>query len=628
MKKARTEALKPPPQLSLSEWANTYGVIPKGASADAGKFYSFKYQDGIMDSITDPTVSKITVMKSARVGYTRILDHMVGYYIHQDPSPILFVQPTIEDARNFSETEIEPMLLETPELKEIVGDIKSRAAKQKVDYRQFRNGASIKFIGAESPNGFRRVTVRIVAFDEVDGYTPMGAGDEGDQITLGEKRAETYWDSKVILGSTPVTKGASRIEKSFETSDQRFYNVVCPHCDAKQVLKWENLKWDKAEDGTHLPETAHFRCEALGCRIEEHDKLSMINGGEWIATAPFKGHAGFHIWSAYSLHPKATWSSLAKKWLEVYKNPVQRKPFYNLELGLPYKDAVELSDPGTLKARCEPYSWQDLPEDVQFTTAGVDTQDDRIEVTFVGWGAGEESWIARHEVLYGDVSKPYVWDELDTLLATPCETNDMRRLSVQAVVIDSAGHNSEMVYKFCRDRRRRRVYAGIGRGNSDQKSPRMIWPKTASRTKNSGDKPFIIGVDTAKDDLSSRLTIVPDENNSTPRSVHFPAIGLSADYFEQLTSEHAITYRVGNSFKRKWDVKTEGRRNETWDCLVYALAARLSLPKKLDKPARRPPREPKPDDVTDVVVANDNEPAPPEKEKPKKRQRERWGAYR
>lgn len=627
----------------MSEWANTYGVIPKGTSSDAGKFYSFKYQDGIMDAITDPTVSKITVMKSARVGYTRILDHMVGYYIHQDPSPILFVQPTIEDARNFSETEIEPMLLETPELKEIVGDIKSRAAKQKVDYRQFRNGASIKFIGAESPNGFRRVTVRIVAFDEVDGYTAMGAGDEGDQITLGEKRAETYWNSKVILGSTPVTKGASRIEKSFETSDQRFYNVACPHCKAKQVLKWENLKWDKAEDGTHLPETAHFRCEALGCRIEESDKLSMIDGGEWIATAPFAGHAGFHIWSAYSLHPKATWASLAKKWLEVYKNPVQRKPFYNLELGLPYKDAVEFSDPGTLKARCEPYSWQDLPEDVQFVTAGVDTQDDRIEVTFVGWGAGEESWIARHEVLYGDVSKPYVWDELDKLLATPCETNDMRRLSVQAAVIDSAGHNSEMVYKFCRDRRRRRIYAAIGRGNSNQKSPRMIWPKTASRTKNSGDKPFIIGVDTAKDDLSSRLTIVPAVTESgemvpTPRAIHFPAIGLSADYFDQLTSEHAITFRMGNSFKRKWDVKTEGRRNETWDCLVYALAARLSVPKKLDKPVRlrRRESEQKTADIASVA-ANDNVPRAEKRvddvvEKPKeraqRRPRERWGAYR
>lgn len=604
-------------------------MIPKGTSSDSGSFHSYGYQVGMMDAITDPSIEKITVMKSARVGYTRVLCNMIGYYIHQDPSPMLLVQPTVGDAREFSADEVEPLLLETPVLKEIVGDINSRAAKQKMDKRSFRNGSSIKFIGAESPNGFRRITVRIVAFDEVDSYPSLGAGDEGDQIALGETRAETFWNSKIILGSTPAVQGVSRIEKSFESSDQRYYNVKCPHCQAPQVLKWENLKWDKSETGEHLYKTAHFRCEALGCRIEEHDKLSMIDGGEWVATKPFNGHAGFHIWSAYSLHPKAAWWRIARRWLEVYKDPIQRVPFVNTVLGLPYKQSVELADPDVLAARCEPYSWEDLPSDVQFVTAGVDTQDDRIEVTFVGWGAGEEAWVAKHEVLHGDVSKPYVWEELDHLLATPCETNEMRRLSVQAVVIDSAGHNSEMVYKFCRDRRRRRIYAGIGRGNTNPASPRMIWPKAASRTKNSGDKPFIIGVDTAKDDLSSRLAIVPDENNPTPRSIHFPSVGLSADYFKQLTSEHALTVRVGSSFRRKWDVKEKGRRNETWDCLVYALAARLSLPKKLDKPARRARGAAK---ASHPEPANDNHALPAVPERPaepaKKRERRRFGAYK
>lgn len=75
-----------------------------------------------MDAVTDPTVEKISVMKSARVGYTKILDHVVGYYLHQDPSPILIVQPRVEDAEDYSKSEIAPMLRDTPALVDIAPD--------------------------------------------------------------------------------------------------------------------------------------------------------------------------------------------------------------------------------------------------------------------------------------------------------------------------------------------------------------------------------------------------------------------------------------------------------------------------------------------------------------------------
>lgn len=575
-----------------------------------------------MDAVTDPSVRMITVMKSARVGYTKLLDHMVGYFIHQDPAPMLVVQPKESDARDYSSTEIAPMLRDTPVLAEIAGDLTSRAAQQRVDKRVFRNGASISFVGANSPAGFRRITARIVAFDEVDGYPSQGAGNEGDQIALGTKRSETFWNRKIILGSTPTVQGISRIEKSWEESDQRRYYVSCPHCEARQTLKWENFKWDKTEDGKHLPETAHFRCEANGCRIEERDKLRLINGGEWIAEKPFNGHAGFHVWAAYSLFPNAAWRYLATEWLRVYKDPMQKKTFVNLVLGMPHQEVVDVADPDVLRSRAEPYNHETLPSDVRLVTVGADTQDDRIEATWVAHGLNGEMWVARHEVLPGDTSKPVVWDEFDRLLGEPLETDEGQKLFVQATCIDSAGHRSEMVYKFCRERKRRRIYATIGRGNPNLSAPRMIWPKTASRTKNSGDKPYIIGVDTAKDDLSSRLAIVPSLDGPTPRAVHFPAVGLSADYFDQLTSEHAVTRQVGAKISRSWEKKATGARNEAWDCLVLALAARLSLPVKLDKAPRRA-REP--------VAANDNALPADQSDavrEPKKRERRRFAAYK
>src|SRR5687768_885688 len=630
LNRTRCEALKPPPILSLSEWANRFAYLSAETSADAGKFKAFAYQNGIMDAVTDPRVLQISMMKGARVGYTKILDHVVGFFIHQDPSPVLIVQPRVEDAEDYSRTEIAPMLRDTPVLAEIAGDLKAKDSNQRILKRTFRNGSSVSFVGANSPGGFRRITARIVAFDEVDGYPAAGAGEEGDQIALGVKRSESFWNRKIILGSTPTTRGVSRIQKAWEESDQRRYHVPCPHCGHKQTLEWANLKWEKNEAGEHLTDTAYFRCIGNGCRIEEHDKLAMIDAGEWIAEKPFNGHAGFHIWSAYSLFPNAAWKNLAKEWLDVYRKPLEKKTFINVTLGEPHEEAIEVTDPEVLRSRCEPYNFETLPSDVKFVTFGADTQDDRIEVTFVGWGPDEEAWVACHEVLPGDTSKTLVWEDFDKLINRPFGTDDGRTLMPQAGCIDSGGHRSEMVYKFCRDRKRRRVYPIIGRGNANQTTPRLIWSKTPTRTKNSGDKPFTVGVDTAKDDMSSRLAIAPSEDGPTARAVHFPAIGLSADYFDQLTSEHAVTRYIGNRPQRKWEPKQAWRRNEAWDCLIYALAARLSLPIKLKSSGERfAPKEP--EDELESHVSAPESPEPEQVMPPSRAfrpQRTRWNAYR
>ncbi len=291
--------VRPPEALSLSEWANKYAVLSKENAAQTGRFRSFKYQDGIMDAFTDPSVTQVSVMKSARVGYTKILDHAVAYYLSHDPSPILVVQPRVEDAEDYSKTEIAPMLRDTPVLKAIAGEAKAKDSGQTILKKQFSNGANLTLVGANSPGGFRRITCRIILFDEVDGYPSGGAGSEGDQIALGIKRSETFWNRKIGLGSTPTVKNVSRIEKAYKESDQRHYWVPCPHCGEFQILEWGGpdtpygMKWDKDKDGNGLPDTAYYVCRHNGCVIHDSDKPMMIKNGEWRAEKPFTGHAGF-----------------------------------------------------------------------------------------------------------------------------------------------------------------------------------------------------------------------------------------------------------------------------------------------------------------------------------------------
>ncbi|MBK5145990.1 phage terminase large subunit family protein [Budviciaceae bacterium BWR-B9] len=574
--------IRPPEPLSLSEWANKFAVLSKETSAQTGRFRSFAYQDGIMDAITDPSVTQVSMMKSARVGYTKILDHAIGYYLSHDPSPILVVQPRVEDAEDYSKTEISPMLRDTPVLAKISGDPKAKDSKQTILKKTFSNGANLALVGANSPGGFRRITCRIILFDEVDGYPFGGAGAEGDQIALGTKRSETFWNRKIVLGSTPTVKGTSRIEKSYDESDQRKYYVPCPHCDEYQVLEWGGpdtpygIKWDKDENGNGIADTAYYVCRHNGCVIHHNEKAGMIKAGEWRATKPFNGHAGFHIWAGYSLFPNAAWKYLVAEWLRVKDDPLMRQTFINLVLGEPYEDRGEkaLSEK-RLAERCEVYS-AEVPDGVAVVTAGIDTQDDRFEIEVVGWGKNEESWSIAYDTIEGDLETDEPWKRLDMYLKQIWRRADGRGFTIMAACMDSGGHHTQKVYEFAKERLGRRIWAIKGESaRGGARSP--VWPtkKPTSRSKSTF-KPIIIGVNAAKDTVRGRLHIDPPVAGEPSASyMHFPS-DRDLNYFGQLLAERSVLKVSGGQRFRVWE-QLPGRANEALDCRVYGYAALCGL---------------------------------------------------
>jgi phage terminase large subunit GpA-like protein len=562
--------LIPPETLSLAQWAEAYAYLSAETSSAPGKFHAFGYQNGILDAITDETVETVTVMKAARTGYTKCLDNVCGYFIHHDPAPVLVVMPRESDCEDYSRTEIVPMLRDTPVLAAIAGEIRSKDPQQRILKRVFPNSASISFVGANSPAGFRRITARIILFDEIDGYPVSGAGSEGDQLSLGKKRSESFWDRKVVMGSTPTLKGFSRIESSFKESDQRFYFVACPHCGAKQTLRFANLRWDKAPDGAHLPGTAHFVCEASGCIIEETSKPGMIAGGEWVASKPFHGHAGFHIWAAYSLFPNACWRNLVEEFLRVRKDPILLQTYVNTVLGETWEALAERIESSTLSRRVENYSGECLPLPVTHLTAGIDVQGDRLEAIVTAWGQQEECWVTDYAVFLGDPAQQQVWADLDRFLLGRYYREDGQELRIKTACIDTGGHHAAQVISFCKSRKFRRIFPTKGMAG-----PKPIWPKFASRTGKRDDRIFMIGVDSAKDAIYGRLRIM----KPGPGYVHFPVGDIcDSEFFAQLTSEQVQTrHREGRPY-RVW-ILPPGKRNEVLDCFVLALAARLSSPR-------------------------------------------------
>jgi phage terminase large subunit GpA-like protein len=568
------QSWRPPPRLSLSEWADAKFVLPTG-DANAGRWRSLPYQRGIMDAISDPGIERVSVIKSARVGYTRMFLAAIGYFIEHDPCPIMVVQPTNDDAKKHSKEDLAPMLRDVPALQGRVAEAKGRAASNTITDKIFRGG-SLSIIGANSPRGFRRTSRRVVIFDEVDGY-PASAGTEGDQIELGIRRTEYYWNRKIIAGSTPTLAGYSRIEGMFLAGDQRRYYVPCPECGDYQVLKFPRLKWPEGH-----PERAYFVCEPNGCVIEHRHKRDMVEAGQWRAEAPEHfterhRHASFHIWAGYSYSPNATWGQLAAEFVKANKGgAVTLKTFVNTALGETWHDRGEAPEWERLMRRREPYRIGTVPSGALFLTAGVDVQKDRLVYEVVGWGRGKTSWSIDYAVLPGDTADLTrgPWRELDALLARAFPHEHGVELSIRLLAVDS-GYNTSTVYSWARRYPISRVIAvkGQASGGVLVSAPSPVEISDRGRKLKRGYKVWPVCGHVAKSELYGwlRLETPVDGGAAQAGFCHFPEYG--EDYFRQLTAEQLMPRKTARGYVRlEWEL-IPGRENHVLDGRVYARAA-------------------------------------------------------
>ncbi len=508
-----------------------------------------------MDAVSDPAINTIVVMSAAQVGKTEFINNIVGYHIHQDPAPMLLLQPTLEMGQAWSKDRLAPMLRDTPALHGLVKDARARDSGNTLLHKTFPGG-HITVAGANSPASLASRPIRIVLCDEVDRY-PVSAGTEGDPISLAAKRAATFWNRKKIYVSTPTIRGESRIEDAWEESDQRKFYVPCPHCGEEQDLKWSQVQWPKDD-----PASAGYCCEGCGVIWSDAERWLAIRRGHWIAAKPANGIAGFHLSEIYS--PWSRLADIAQAFLSAKRGGTEQlKTWVNTALGETWEEEGQQVDGDNLLSRRETYP-APVPEGAQVLVAGVDVQDDRIEVEVMGAAEGEETWNVDHRVIYGDTSSAKPWDDLGALLDVRWTHESGVPMHIAAMAVDS-GHRTSEVYAFCRKHYSRRVFAVKGMAGAGR--PIVSAPNRKQTGNQPGKIPvFIVGVDDAKALVYSRLQI----NEPGAGYCHFP-VERDEEYFAQLAAEKQVTkYRRGFPY-REW-VKTRPR-NEALDLRVYALAA-------------------------------------------------------
>lgn len=580
------KVLEPPPDLKLSEWADEYRRLSSEASAEPGRWRTSKapYQREIMDAITDISIRKVVVMSAAQVGKTdAMILNPIGYYIHYEPSPIMVLQPTINMAETFSKDRLAPMIRDTPVISERIND-KSRNSGNTILQKIFPGG-HVTMVGANSPSSLASRPIRILLADEIDRY-PATAGNEGDPLLLAAKRLTTFWNRKEVDVSTPTIKGLSRIDVEYQNSSRGEWNAPCPCCGALQPLKWANVVFNKDD----LSEICYV-CEECGAISSEAEWKERFLEGKFVHEDPENPVRGFHLNTLAST--LATWRDVVEKFLlanaEKKKGNVEMlKVWTNTELGETWEEDGEQIEDEMLLKRREIYNCE-IPEDVLYLTAGIDTQDDRFEAEVVGWGPEYESWGIKYVALYGDTGNMNdpVWDNLDTFLGQSFRKADGTLLKIACSCMDSGGHRTNQVYKFCKERFNRKVFAI--RGSNDSAAAYIQKP-----TKNNREKAYLftIGVDTGKSWLMDRLKI----ETAGPGYCHFPkedGRGYDEKYFKGLTSEKKVLrYKHGRPFFA-WDLKDKGehRRNEALDCRNYATAAIEITGLPLKKPEETAPQQ-------------------------------------
>ena len=588
-----------PEKLTTTEWADRHRYLSAKASALPGKYRSSvtPYIVGIHEALDDPLVHTVVGRKSAQIAWTDgAMNNYIGKLIDIDPKPVIVMFPKEQAAREYDAEKFKPMVESTPRLSAKVDISSSRKAENRQNFKNFPGGF-LKLVGSGSPASVKSTPAPVVIIEEPDDCVSNLRG-QGDTIALLVERAKTFPQRKIVYGGTPTVAGLSTVDTAYQGSDQRQYWVPCHHCDESHVLEWGNVHWDADPEQTHeifgqdLPATAWYACPHCGGIWDDHHKNQNVRRGDWRASKPFNGVAGFAINELMSPFPGSVFSVLVARFLEATKEADQGDDeklivFTNSCLGLPYEFGGKGADADTLAEQAQDYDELTVPRGGLVITAGVDIQHDRIAIIMRAWGRGDESWLVYWGEIYGntiDKTDP-VWGELDSLLFQPIKSAAGVDMQARAVSIDcSDGTTSDAVYSWVRTRLKRGVMAVKGSSNDTGNreifsKPRPIETTGKRNTKASkyGLGVYIVGTHRGKDLVTGRMALT----GSGPGRMHTYA-GVRDDYWDQITAEVKAPASKRGS-KPVWQLKA-GRHNEAFDCEVYATHAAKSLRLHLLKP--------------------------------------------
>lgn len=575
------QLMLPPEQITVSEWAGKYRMLDSKSSAIPGPWNNdiTPYLTGVMDEFNNYETTKIIFVKPTQVGGTEALQNMIGYIVMQDPAPTMIVYPTETLAKSISENRLQPMLRATPELARRF-DENSQLLELQFD------GMYLTLAGSNSPSGLASKPIRFVLMDEVDKY-PGTSGKEADPIKLATERTKTFHDKKIYITSTPTLK-TGHIWKEKESADiEKHYFVPCPHCGEYIELKFSNIRFPDEEGMTYADraEFATYICQECGCAITDADKNNMIRHGEWRIVrhnTQYVRSVAFWINTLYS--PFVRWADIVKEFLTTKDDPDLFQNFVNSWLAEPWEDTKLKTSAELVLERQTELPEYVVPSWTKILTGGVDVQETSLYWSIRAWG----DYLTSQNIAHGQVLS---FNDIDNIMNAEYLNENGEPMIVNLCLVDS-GDQTDIVYDFCATHS---DYALPVKGSSHAQLSNYKLSKI-NRTDSRAMGTTLVLVDSGayKDMIAGRM------QRDNGRGSWMVYSGCDMEYAKQVTAEHKVNVKHGNTVKKVWQLKTSHADNHYLDTEVYNAAAadilgvrQLHLMKEEDVsvPEYKPPEE-------------------------------------
>lgn len=588
---------RPDPRVPTDEW------FEKNVPLENGQAWRlWKPQRQIAQAFDDPHVRKIVIKSSARVGKTQTMTGLLLRGVARGLN-VGMVQARRDDALDFSNSVFSPAaarcrpvaatMRRSSKSRGRVAKLTGNESRDSALVKTYSNGASARFLSAESPGDARRISLDWVLFDESSSYA-TSLGEEGDPIALFGKRTGASYRPLHVVASTPLGENC-HASSEFDLSDKRLFFVSCPSCGHEQTLEFERLvvtpggrfvcEMDKADlrdlQANHPDWSVEYSCSENGCLIEQKHKRTLVESGTFkpTAVAAVPGVVGFHISALYSRFSSADWRTISAEWMAAKGSPEKEATFTNTVLGRSFSTSIDKDLTTTL---LQEFSFPVLDEqgylhpEILQLTAGVDIGGDRSEITILGRRFRQHDEVAEwviidHIKVDGDPTDPTLFDRIEEQVNRKFRSALGGELEIDLVAVDS-GNWSTAVYEACHapGRRHWRCIKGVSGAT------RPLWQlsKSSARWKDQTGKLFLVGVDQGKTIIMQLFNAKP-EHRRIRIAQHL--CGDSA-YLEQLLAEERVIEPGGRNRRAKiiWRRKP-GLRAESLDCLNYAMAAAHAL---------------------------------------------------
>lgn len=288
LNKALADGLRPPPRMTVSEWAADFRKFPEDAPIPGDwDHHTAPELVEIMDALSphDPC-EEVILPKCAQSGGSASAENWLGFISDLAPGPVLFVQATFQAALDWAAEKFWPMVEASPRLNpERRGTIRAQglangdgSTSKKVLFS--RSSGYILLAGANSAAGLRQRTVRYAVEDDLDQF-PADLDGQGSPEGMVDERLKVWRSrglSKRLKISTPTIKGSSKIDAAYQKADRRRYYFRCPECSDRFLPDWSDIQWD---DDRH--EEAYLVAPCCGAQIEHWRKPSMKLPDGWLS---------------------------------------------------------------------------------------------------------------------------------------------------------------------------------------------------------------------------------------------------------------------------------------------------------------------------------------------------------